>query len=67
MIERFFRIGADRLDDQLRAEIQIRAEHLENARRRERIVSLAQRDLALKLLHRPDELRRGPRVQPQFV
>ena len=67
MLQRFLRIAADRLEGHPGAAIEVRRQNLENARARIFLVAFDDEDLALEGLHRADELRRGTRVQPQFI
>jgi hypothetical protein len=66
-IQCVFRVGPDRLERYSRAAIKVGAEHLEDTRRRESFLSLAQHDFGSEAHGASDEFRGRPRVQTELV
>ncbi len=67
MIERLLGVGTDRFERHPRAAIEVGAQHFENARGGKTFLALADRHLALELMHRTHKFGGRPRMQPEFV
>lgn len=66
-VERLVRVGADRLEDNARAAIEIGAEHLEDAVGGKALLALSNRDLGVELMYATHKLRCRTRVQAKLI